>query len=367
MAVYKDKKTNTWRVVYRFTDWTGQPKQTTKRGFATRREALQWESEMMNRKQGDLNMTFASFVQLYIEDVRPRLKENTWHTKEHIIRTKLMPYFGQRRISEISSHDVIRWQNEMINHRDNRGKPFSPVYLKTLHNSFSSIMNHAVRHYGLRENPAAKVGNMGKAKNREMLFWTREEYELFAEAIMDRSVAYYAFEMLYWCGIREGEMLALTPSDFDFEKGTVTISKSYQRLGGRDLITTPKTAKSNRTVTLPANVRDEMQFYISTLYAIEPDERIFPISKQMLQRAMELGAKAAGVKRIRIHDIRHSHISLLIDMGFPPTAIADRVGHETIDITCNYAHMFPTRQTEMALQLDQMRAGKEVADEYKEP
>ncbi len=118
---------------------------------------------MMNRKQGNLNMTFASFVQLYIEDVRPRLKENTWHTKEHIIRTKLLPYFGQRRISEISSHDVIRWQNEMINHRDNRGKPFSPVYLKTLHNSFSSIMNHAVRHYGLRENPAAKVGNMGQA------------------------------------------------------------------------------------------------------------------------------------------------------------------------------------------------------------
>ena len=84
-------------------------------------------------------------------------------------------------------------------------------------------------------------GTMGMEESKEMLFWTKEEYLKFAEEMMDKPLSYYAFEMLYWCGIREGELLALTPADFNFENQTVTINKSYQRLKGRDVITTPKT------------------------------------------------------------------------------------------------------------------------------
>ena len=158
--------------------------------------------------------------------------------------------------------------------------------------------------------------------------------------------------MLYWCGIREGELLALTPADFDFEKNTVTINKSYQRLNGSDVITSPKTEKSNRTILVPQFLMDEIRDYLKMLYGIQPDERMFTVTKRYLHREMDRGAKEAGVRRIRIHDIRHSHISLLIDMGFSAPAIADRVGHESIDITLNYAHMFPSRQTEMADKLN---------------
>jgi len=70
---------------------------------------------------------------------------------------------------------------------------------------------------------------------------------------------------------------------------------------------------------------------------------------------MDRGAKAAGVKRIRIHDLRHSHVSLLIEMGFSALAIADRVGHESVDITYKYAHLFPSKQQEMAQKLDMER------------
>lgn len=147
---------------------------------------------------------------------------------------------------------------------------------------------------------------------------------------MDKPLSYYAFEMLYWCGVREGELLALTPADFDFEKQTVTISKSYQRIKGRDVITDPKTPKSNRVIQMPAFLCDEMQDYIKSLYAVEPTDRIFTVTKSYLHREMDRGAKEAGVKRIRIHDLRHSHISLLIDMGFTALAIADRVGHESM-------------------------------------
>ena len=94
-----------------------------------------------------------------------------------------------------------------------------------------------------------------------MKFWTKEEYKKFSDEMMDKPVSFYAFEVLYWCGIREGELLALTPSDFDFDKGTLRINKSYQRLHGEDVITTPKTKKSNRTIKMPDFLCEEMQDY----------------------------------------------------------------------------------------------------------
>ena len=300
-------------------------------------------------------MSFANFVEHYSEDMKTRIKENTWATKDHIIRTKLLPYFGKLKINNITAQQIITWQNELLNHKDENGKPYSPVYLKTVHNQLSAIFNHAVRYYNLRENPCKKAGSMGKKKNREMLFWTKEEYLKFADAMMDKPLSFYAFEMLYWCGIREGELLALTPADFDFKKGTVTINKSYQRLNRQDVITTPKTEKSNRTIKMPQFLTDEIQDYLKMLYDVGDNDRMFTVTKSYLHREMDRGAKEAGVKRIRIHDIRHSAVSLLIDMGFSATAIADRVGHESIDITYNYAHLFPSKQTEMAERLNMER------------
>ena len=234
------------------------------------------------------------------------------------------------------------------------------TYLKTVHNQLSAIFNHAARFYGLNLNPARQAGNMGAEERKEMLFWTREEYTKFSEAMMDKPLSFYAFEVLYWCGIREGELLALTPADFDFEKRTLTINKSYQRLNKQDVITTPKTPKSNRVIQMPQFLCDELQDYLKQLYGVEPDSRMFPISKSYLHREMDRGCKQTGVKRIRIHDLRHSHISLLIDMGFTALAIAERVGHESIDITYRYAHLFPTRQVEMADKLDSLKNEKGV-------
>ena len=355
MAVYKEEKTNTWRAVYRYIDWTGEKKQTQKRGFKTKREAQAWEREQLHKVSADLDMTFASFFEQYTTDMQTRIKENTWATKEHIIRTKLIPYFGKLKMSNITAQQIITWQNELMNYKDENGKPLSPVYLKTINNQLSAIFNHAVKYYNLRENPCKKAGSMGKKKNREMLFWTKEEYLKFAEVMMDKPLSYYAFEMLYWCGIREGELLALTPSDFDFDKNTVSINKSYQRLNGQDLITTPKTEKSNRIIKMPQFLADEMKDYLKMLYDVGENERMFAITKSYLHREMDRGSKEAGVKRIRIHDIRHSHVSHLIDMGFSAIAIADRVGHESIDITYNYAHLFPSKQTEMADKLNMER------------
>lgn len=352
MAVYKEEKTNTWRAVYRYTDWNGERKQTQKRGFKTKREAQAWEREQLNKTSADLDMTFKSFVYLYTADMKTRLKENTWATKDHIIRTKLLPYFSRLKMCNITAQQIITWQNEMLNHKDENGKPYSPVYLKTVHNQLSAIFNHAVRYYNLRENPCKKAGSMGKKKNREMMFWTKEQYLKFAEVMMDKPLSFYAFEMLYWCGIREGELLALTPADFNFKKKTLRINKSYQRLQGKDVITTPKTKNSIRTVVMPQFLCDEMQDCLKLYYSLKPDDRIFPVTKYYLNHEMERGCKACGVKKIRVHDLRHSHVSLLINMGYTALAIGKRVGHSAEKITYRYAHLFPSVQLDMAEQLD---------------
>ena len=355
-AAFKDKKNGSWYVQFRYTDWCGERQQKLKRGFATKKEAQAWEREFLMQKQADVNMSFESFVALYEKDVKPKLKLNTWLSKEHIIRTKILPYFKKRKLSEITARDVIDWQNEIRQHTKSSGESYSPDYLKNVHTQLSCIFNHAIKYYGLQINPAAKAGNMGSEQPKEMLFWTKEEYLKFIDAMMDKPMLYYAFEILYWCGIREGELLALTPADFDFEKKTLRINKSYQRLQGKDVITTPKTKKSNRVIQMPDFLCDEMQDYFKQLYGLESDSRIFPLSKYALKCGMEFGCKASGVKVIRIHDLRHSHVSLLINMGYSAVAIGNRVGHESVEITYRYAHLFPTVQKEMADKLNVERS-----------
>ena len=357
MPVFKNESNGTWYVMARYVNWKGERKQKCKRGFSTKKEAQEWERMFQLQNSSDMDMSFEAFTELYIRDMKSRLKENTWLTKEHIIRTKILPYFGKLKISEISTKRLSHGRMRCLP-IGTKEKPYSQTYLKrcTISCPLSSIMRCGS--YELRSNPAAKAGNMGSEEHKEMLFWTKEEYKKFSFEMMDKPVSFYAFEILYWCGIREGELLALTAADFDFEKETVRINKSYQRLHGEDVITTPKTKKSNRIIKMPKFLCEEMQEYLQMLYGLKKKDRIFTVTKSYLHHEMDRGAKAAGVKRIRIHDLRHSHISLLIDMGFSAVAIADRVGHESIDITYQYAHLFPSKQTEMADRLDDLGKGE---------
>ena len=123
-------------------------------GFETRRDAVAWEREQIMKTQSSLDMTFGSFYAQYVSDVKPRLKENTWNTKEHIFRTKILPYFQNRKMIEIKSRDIVAWQNELLTKQDEDGKNYSQTYLKTVHNQLSALFNHAMKFYGLRENPA---------------------------------------------------------------------------------------------------------------------------------------------------------------------------------------------------------------------
>ena len=233
MAVIKNQKTGMWEVRTYYKDWTGTRRQKTKRGFAKKSDALEWERAFKLKDELNINMKFADFVELYLSDIQPRIKYNSYLTKKHIIETKILPYFGHRKLNEIRPADVIQWQNEIMKLKKDNGEAYSPTYLKTIHNQLSAILNHAVNMYDLKDNVARKAGSMGKEESKEIMFWTQEEYQAFIEQVADKPISYYAFEILYWTGIREGELLALTPNDFDFTKKTLRINKSYQRLEDR--------------------------------------------------------------------------------------------------------------------------------------
>ncbi len=352
MTVIKNNRTGKWEVRTYYKNLKGETKQKTKRGFERKADAQDWERAFKLKDDQNINMYFRDFIDLYEADVKPRLKVNSWNNKRHIIEAKILPYFGHMRMNEIRPSDVIKWQNEMMKQKKANGEYFSKPYLNAIHNQLTAIFNHAVNLYDLKSNPARKAGPMGCPRDREMKFWTREEYQLFSDAIADKPISYYAFELLYWTGIRLGELLALTKADFNFEDSTLRINKSYQKINGEDVITEPKTKKSIRTINLPEFLCDEMKEFFASLYGIGKHYRLFLISKSYLHHEIDRGVKASGVKRIRVHDLRHSHVSLLIDMGYSALAISQRMGHEAIDITLRYAHLFPTVQLEMAEQLN---------------
>ena len=204
MAIYKNDN-GTWYVMIRYQDWTGARKQKCKRGFSTRKEAADWELQFKLQKKASVDMTMESFCTMYEEDVRPSLKQSTWLTKENIIQKKILPYLGKRKVSEITAKDVMDWHNQMRKLKTKTGKPLSPTYLKTIHGQLSTIFNHAVKYYDLSTNPARKAGALGEEEGKEMLFWTKEEYKRFAEEMMDKPLSSYAFQLLYWCGIRSGD------------------------------------------------------------------------------------------------------------------------------------------------------------------
>ena len=347
MKAEKDKKTGKWLIQYRYTDWQGKRRKSTKRGFATKREAEEWLRNFLITQKADFDMKFADFWKMYCADMETRLREHTMRTKKYIVELKILPYFGNKRVNDITAADIRQWQNELIK------MGYSPTYLKTINNQLSAIFNYAVRYYDLKSNPCVKAGSMGKSKAEEMDFWTGEEFRKFIDSVMNKRLSYMAFMTLYWTGMRMGELLALNPKDIDLEKRTISITKSYQRLGKKDVITPPKTPKSKRVITIPEFLAADIKDYMDSLYELQENDRLFPITKYYLEHEMQRGIKESGVKRIRVHDLRHSHASMLIELGFSPLEIANRLGHEKVETTLNtYAHLYPNKQTKLAERLD---------------
>lgn len=146
MPANYDEKAGSWTAQFYYTDYTGTRKKKFKRGFKLKKDAQEWERIFLEKQQANINMSFKSFVELYFEDMRHRLRASTVDNKRYIVDLKITPFFGQMQLSQIKAADVRRWQNEMISTvNDRTGKPYSATYLKSINNQLTAIFNYAVK------------------------------------------------------------------------------------------------------------------------------------------------------------------------------------------------------------------------------
>ncbi|RKI66958.1 site-specific integrase [bacterium 1xD42-67] len=351
MPAYKDQQRGTWYASFYYTDWQGARKLKKKRGFARKKDAEQYEREFLHKEAGNCDMTFASMVDIYTDDMRGRLRESTMETKENIIEKWVLPFFGSRKLAEITPSMVRRWQSEVL------ASDISPTYAKTIHNQVSAIFNYACRYYGLKDNPARQAGSMGEKRANTKHFWTPENFEMFI-GFVPQYPARVGLATLFWTGLRIGELLALTPDDVDLQAGTISVSKSFQLIKGREVVTAPKTKKSRRVVPLPSRMVEALKTYEQSFYDLQPTDRLFPFTKSYFHKQMDAGCQASKMEKIRLHDLRHSHASMLIHMGVPILLVSERLGHENVETTLQtYGHLYPAQTTAALEKMDQMMTG----------
>ena len=167
-----------------------------------------------------------------------------------------------------------------------------------------------------------------------MQFWTTDEFKKFLGKVSDKPQVRAGFLILYYTGLRIGELLALEYGDIDFKNCTINVNKSYQHIRGKDVVTPPKTPKIVRIVSILEFLRDEIRNYTERLYGLHKHDRIFPYTKSFFEHEMIRGTKDGDVKWIRPQDIRRSHASQLIHMDFSILAVSERLGHEKVHPPC---------------------------------
>lgn len=349
MPVYKDEARGTWYAKLHIQK-EGKTIYKTKRGFLLKKEAIAWEAQEKQNILRNQEITFEILAEIYKEEHLFRVRPSVSDVKVSMIDNLITPCFRKMPITKISELDVMKWQNQLLKPNEN-GKIYSQSYLYTVNTLLGSIFNYAMKHHGLKENPVKKAGAIGTLKRNGDAYWTLEEYNRFLATVDPDSDLVIAFELLFWTGIREGELLALTVSDFIFEEDIIDINKTYHFLNGKEYIAPPKSEEGCRRVKLPHSLSEELKDYISRNFK-KGDERLFSFSKGILLRCLKKGIKTACLPPITVHGLRHSHVSLLISMGFSSVAVAARAGHKSTYVTLRYAHAQKGVQDRMAKALD---------------
>lgn len=312
----------------------------------------------MNTTQKSSDISFPALANNYFEDLATRLKPTTLETKRSIFEPKIIPYFKNFKVCDIDALAIRRWQNELLNYRDEKGQVYSDTYLRTINNQISAILNYATVFYHLQNNPCRQVGAIGKSDAEAMQIWTLDQFEQFI-SYENKYAGRLAFNVFFWSGIREAELLALTIENFIFDgidEYKLNINKNFEVVKGTQYLLTPKTDSSKRCINIPKFHYNQAMAYYHSLYEPDPKKRLFYFTKSYLLTEIKRVASLADLPAIRVHDLRHSHASMLIEMGFNTLMISQRLGHEKVETTWRtYAHLYPDKEKMLAAQLDTVK------------
>ena len=338
MPAYKNNKTGKWETLFYYTDYKNERRKKHRRGFNTKKEALEFEREFLAQSQFSIEMTFKSLYSLYHSDIESRIKKTTMETKEYIVNTKLLPFFEKMKVKDIKPIHIRKWQTDLLK------MEYSKTYLKTIYNQLTAIFNYAIRFHNLDKNPCHIAGSIGKKDADEMQILSLQEFNKMIDCVTDKENKFF-YVILFWTGMRKGELLALTYEDVDFENKTIMINKNFQIVKKERLITDPKTPRGRRVIAVNDIVLNCIKELWSTSYKPNKTDKIFYLSKDSLKRQLDTACKKAGVPRIRVHDLRHSHASYLLSNGVNIVILSRRLGHEKVQTTLNiYCHICPSSE-----------------------
>ena len=353
MSQYKDEKTGKWYAIFRYRTYEGANKQVKKCGFATKREAKQYETEFISKMNGSKDMSVKSLSELYLADCKKRNKPASYQTTADCLKNRILPTFGHQAVKDITPIMIRTRQNEQLIPKYKKSTAIDTCRI------FGTMLEFAVRYYGLPSNPMRIAGTVRYPNGNEdapIRFWTQEQFEQFMTLIHE-PMHHMIYEMLFWMGMRIGELCALRLKDIDFEQGVVHIERNKVHIFNvGDVFQTPKTATSRRTIGMPDKLKEELTEYVQRLYEPKPDDLLFPRSASSIGRYFRNTQKRNNFEpHIRLHDLRHSHASLLLNMGIPAKAIADRLGHANeIMLFRTYGHMYLEQRDELVAKLNKL-------------
>jgi integrase len=277
----------------------------------------------------------AYYQEYYLPDKNKRIRPTTQKHHCYLYRNRVRPYFGDMIMNEITPLHIREWQNTQISLN------FKPKYLRTLHQFLRGIFDYCVRFHDLAENPCDRVDPIGRhSSSRKASIWRLDEYEKVYEC-MTTMHHRAALALLFWAGLRKGELYGLQWRDYCSLRKKLRVERNYQRLNGKAILLPPKTDTSIRTIILPSQAYRPLDDYRARCKHIDDSDFIFKWTKRKLEDEIHFACKQARVQRIRIHDLRHSHASLLIHLNIDVAAISKRLGHSSIAITLStYAHAY---------------------------
>lgn len=339
---------------------TGKQIQKYRSGFSTKKEARAEYSKLILAAEEGLAMekkqpSFKQFIEeIYLLWYKTQVKESTYKNRLNTIE-KHFKFFYRKKVNEIEPIHVQTWQLKLA-------KDYSPNYVRIIQGMLSLAFDRAIILGLAKKNPARMVGNI-KSKKVKVDFWTLEEFQkvisLLYKGDYYEHYLFICFWLLFTTGLRIGEAAALQWEDIDFESGIISVTKTlYYKSMNEYTFVDPKTSASIRTVVIDKDTIRELKDWMEVQKKVLKDCNFvlsysgIPTSKHTLPRALEKLAGLAGVHRIKIHALRHSHVALLISMGVNPLIVKDRLGHEKIQTTLGtYGHLYPNSNFEVAKML----------------
>ena len=359
MPVYQDKKTKKWFFRTYADDPYGNRKQYERSGFATKKLAQKAESDFkFDYKNIKSDITFQELYDMYINYKDFHLKAQSMRAIKSRFENHILPYFKNLKLSKINETIYLNWQREIEKNN------FKHKYNSALHCAMVNALNYAVKFKYLDRNIANDSGNF-KQKfelKKNVDFWSYDEFQKFIN-VVDNIIYKTFFNSLYFTGLRQGEALALNWNDFKNDYLDINKTISKEKINNTRIINTPKTAKSIRKIKIDNElIKDlnNLKDYYIKFEGFNDNWFIFgglkPLSPTTIGRKKNEYCNIAKVKKIRIHDFRHSHASLLISSGVPITVISQRLGHSDVSTTLNtYSHMVPKDEDKAVHILEQMR------------